>query len=217
MLREICIAKFLFMKLYLFLLAVLILQSCSEPSQKHPFSEVNDKTIALKENSYRLNYAAIYNKRLTINETANIVDRLATDASMKYNRITDKTASYEVAYGWKTDSKMEMHSVEMPEHIICVTGIQGESLKGFKRDYAHRTEKEIAALNKQVSKQLDGKSGREKTEAAKKEMNDLGVSVENGKNTAKNIGRALALHSLLMKRCPDSEPLRFGIQTIKPV
>ena len=116
---------------------------------------------------------------------------------MKYNKTGKNTKYHEVVYTWKTDRIVNIQGFDVPDHDrISVTGIGEKSLKDFKRDYSRRTDEEIAALNQQVDQQLDKQfdeqSKDEKIEAAKKKMNDLGVSNDAAKKTAKTIGSALS-------------------------
>lgn len=184
------------MKPLLFTLSFMLCLSCSNnASQQH--NPPNTEVVNSSKSNCLLGYATRYDQLLSKEEAARIMDRPTSEAEVKYSKVLRNTQYHEVVYSWKTERTIRVYGVDVPDNDrISISGIGEKSMKDFKRDYSRRTEEEIAALdeqvNKQLDKQFDEKSDNEKIEASKKKMNDLGVSSETGKNTAKNIGGMLS-------------------------
>lgn len=184
------------MKFLLIALSFVVFLSCNNStSQKN--ADVNTVAQNSEVSNCLLDYATHYDQLLTVNEAASIIGRASSEADIKYNKVMRNTQYHEVVYSWQTDRTIRVQGVVIPdEDRISISGIGKKSREDFKRDYSRRTEEEIAALNEQINqhleKEFDNKSSSEKIEASKKRMNEMGVSNETGKNTAKNIGGTLS-------------------------
>ncbi len=178
------------------LLSFIVFLSCSNGAS-HKNTDSNAVANTSEKSGCLLGYALRYDQLLTVNEAADITGRPSSEAEMKYNKVMHNTQYHEVVYSWKTERTIRVYGVDVPDNDrISISGIGEKSMKDFKRDYSRRTEEEIAELdeqiNKQLDKQFDNKSDNKKIEATKKRMNDIGVSKETGKNTAKKIGGTLS-------------------------
>lgn len=184
------------MKFHLIALPFVVFLSCNNSTpQKN--TDVNTISHNSEKSNCLLDYATRYDQLLTVNEAASIIGRVSSEADIKYNKVMRNTQYHEVVYSWQTDRTILVQGVVIPDHDrVSISGIGKKSREDFKRDYSRRTEEEIAALNEQINQQLDKefdkKSSSEKIEASKKRMNEMGISNETGKTTAKNIGGTLS-------------------------
>lgn len=131
-------------------------------------------------------YAEKLDELLTVDLAAEVAGAPKDEAGKKYSKIMKSPDYHSVTYEWKSDRIKTVNaagfSVDVPEkNVVELKGIKKMKREYFDLSRRKVTDEQTDAMNREIDKALEGKSGNEKINERLKKLDELGVDKETQK------------------------------------